>query len=116
MSQNTFAENYWGWETLLRGDVIQREHLKDSNRPPIEGTHIDLIARGKADHKGGRDYLSVGERIREVYHSLLQFDSNDKEWYFDRALGAGAFGLVASWYRVQNDRITDVGVPWNMVP
>lgn len=54
-------------------------------------------------------YLTIGERIREVYHSTLQFDGREPEWHFGRALGAGTFGMVAEWDKKGEGVTVDVG-------
>ena len=72
----------------------------------------EQIARELEVSKNPGQLLSVGQRIRELYWSALQFECGDEYlWRFDRLLGFGSFGLVASYEKHNDDgQVVDVCV------
>lgn len=100
-----------GWEwTFGDPERYHAIHTKKLSIWPINGTHVDAVARRRAGEKNPDSYLSVGERVREVYHSCLQFESPEHEWEFARILGCGSFGLASLWQRWDEHIRKDVSV------
>lgn len=54
------------------------------------------------------DPLGFGARVREVYHSLLQFDDHEDEWQFGRLVGCDSYGFAALYGRRMHNNILDV--------
>lgn len=103
---------WWGWRATFADKTrYHAVHTKNINRDPIDTTYVGAVARRRAGEKNPDSYLSVGERVREVYHSCLQFESPESNWAFTRILGCGSFGLAGLWQlRDEGDRCMDVSV------
>lgn len=56
----------------------------------------------KLYEKNPEHQLTLGERIRELYHSDLQYDEHEYAWEFSRLLGHGSFGLAALYRKFDN--------------
>lgn len=93
--------------------LFHSKHTKMRGRPHVYATSLGEFAeaRDKDTKNNNNNYLSMGDWIREVYYSNLQFAGDEDEWQFDRALGAGTFGMVASWFKYLGGGKTDVGGP-----
>jgi len=90
--------------------------------PQFHGTHhlslyrknipdkVDEIAYEQDVARNTGHLLTVGDRIRELYWSALQYEDNDESfWHFDRLLGFGSFGLVAAYEKRNFDgQVLDV--------
>lgn len=113
-----YADGWSGLETLLKSERFFGPHAKNLDRGFIEHQRFAALVDAKdnereSDNKKARE---MGNRIREVYYSNLQFDGNEPEWTFERPLGAGTFGMVASWMRRQENQVIDVSVSDFFVP
>lgn len=97
-----------GLNTFGDRNRYQGHHLKNFYRPPIEGTHSGALATVCDHEKNPGSFLSVGQRLREVYHSCMQFEGNEDQWQFTRVLGCGSFGLACLYQRWQHGCVTDV--------
>lgn len=75
------------------------EHTSSTYREPLPN-HVEAIASQEQQSRNPNQVLSVGERIRELYWSTLQFqDDEEVSWDFDRLLGFGSFGVAASYQK-----------------
>lgn len=100
-----------GVNTLTTLSKYQGSHIRNFYRQPIRGTHTGTLAARYDYEKNPGAFLSVGQRIREVYHSCMQYDGHEDQWQFSRVLGCGSFGLACLYQRVQNGLVTDVNNP-----
>lgn len=113
-SANSLYNAGWaGLGTFLNYDLFHGKHTKMRGRPHIYTTKTGEFAeaRDEDQKKPNRNYLSSGDWIREIYYSNLQFGGDEDHWQFDRVLGAGSFGMVASWYKDLGEGQVDVSGP-----
>lgn len=97
-----------GLNTFATLPKYQGYHIRNFYRAPIEGTHTAALAARLDHEKNLSSFLSIGQRIREVYHSCMQLDGREDQWQFTRVLGCGSFGLACLYQRWQHGSITDV--------
>ena len=84
------------------------------NHPSLYGTHkprpfrlpvpesVRTLAEKHEFDKNEGQYLSLGDRILELYHSAFQMkDESDDRWHFHRILGYGSFGIAALYQKME---------------
>ena len=85
-------------------------HTLNIFRSPISSS-VEQLALLGANLRNQGQQLSIGDRIRELYWSTLQYEDDQQEWAWEfvRVLGYGSFGIVALYQkRLDDGELVDV--------
>lgn len=76
---------------------------------PVMPSALSRLVQAKLGEKNPEHQITLGQRIRELYYSTLQYDEDEYAWEFSRLLGHGSFGLAALFTKMTTARqVADV--------
>ncbi|KAK5095792.1 hypothetical protein LTS08_007927 [Lithohypha guttulata] len=94
---------------LFRRGNFYGVHARNADLRPMPLALSQLAERKDSSRNQGQ-YLTVGQRIRELYYSVLQYrDEDETQWHFRRLLGYGSFGVAALYERREPEWAASVG-------
>lgn len=94
---------------LFRRGNFYGVHARNADHRPMP-LPLSQLAERKDSSRNQGQYLTVGQRIRELYYSALQYgDEDETQWHFRRLLGYGSFGVAALYERREPEWAAGVG-------